>query len=538
MNIIKKFAYLMMVGAAVFATASCSDPDDEITSINLDRALRPTDVTVKVQDKVNARVSAYFVNVPQTITYEYGIVDPNDETKVTPSKKFVNTTGDEAGKTHATITATHKLDSETKYQLKLTSELNGKQSEPVYVTFETDPEQILADVTDDNVTSSTVLLTWPAGEEVTKIEVRKKIDDVETVLQTINLTAEEIAAGQCLVKDLQKESTYTFYILNGDKVRGKMVVKTLPDYIPVYAGKNVDLQSVIDGAEAGKTIMLLPAEDGSNEFYFESEEGTRTIKDLTISKDITIAGMASKPVVVNVAYKLSPNANLTTENLTYKCSGKVLVSTSDAGAYGNVTFNAIAVEGCNMLVQINGENIMTMESITVKNCFIQNVGQAIIRNDKAGVINNIVFEQNTVNGGATTRGFCIGNKSVKCLNTITVKNNTFYGLQSLTDGLYYIRSVSGGTDYSATIEKNFCADFGDKSVVSKDGQTNGNDYKSNFYLNCPTMIANGTKPADTDGKEVSGNAFVDAAKGNFTIANEAVNDADAGNTEFAKFWVK
>lgn len=534
MNILKKFSYILMAAVAIVATASCSDPDSEITSIELSRALRPTDVTVKVQDKVNARVSAYFVTVPEKITLDFKDVNGNG------GDKTVNYQVEEemVGKTHQTLNTNVKLASETAYQLTITSEYKGKKSEPVVVDFETDPEQILADVTDDKITSSTVLLTWPAGEEVTTIEVRKKIDDVETVLQTITLTAEQKALGQCLVEDLQKESTYTFYILNGDKVRGKQVVKTLPEYIPVYAGKNVDLQSIIDGAEAGKTIMLLPAADGSNEFYFESEEGAKSIKDLTISKDITIAGMASKPVVANIAYKLSPNANFTTENITYKCSGKVLVSTSDAGEYGDVTFNAIAVDGCNMLVQINGENIMTMKSITVKNCFIQNVSAALVRNDKAGVIDKIVFEQNTVNGGGTTRGFCIGNKTVKCLNTISVKNNTFNNLQALTDGLYYIRSVTGGTDYTANIEKNFCVNFGDKSVVSKDGQTNGNDYKSNFYFNCPLMLDNGTKPADTSGKEVTGGTFVDAANGNFTIANDDVNNVDAGNTEFAKFWVK
>lgn len=532
---IKKLAYTMMAAVALFATGSCSDPDAEVTSIELARALRPTDVTVKVQDKVNAKITSYYVYTPDVITYEFYNLNSNStEPEVVYNQEIP---AEKKGTTHYNASHTQKLDSETPYKLVLTSVRDGKKSEAIEVEFQTDAEQILNDVPDSDITSSTVKLTWAPGEKVTKITVNKKVDGEEKVLQTINLTADQIAAGQCLVQDLVKESTYTFYIFNGDKQRGKMVVKTMADYIAVKAGVNVDLQGIIDAAEAGKTIMLLPADDGSNEFIFQSEEGAATIKDITITKDITISGMASQPVIVNVAYKLSPNANFTTENLTYKCAGKVLVSTSEAGAYGDVTFNSVKVDGCNQLVQINGENIMTMNSISVKNCFIKNVAQAIIRNDKGGVINNIVFEQNTVAGGATTRGFYIGNKSVKCLNTATIKNNTFCKLTGLTYGLVYIRSVTGGTDYSAVVEKNFMVDC-ETSVISKDGQTNGNDYKQNYYLNCAGFLDSSKKAYDANGKVVEGNAFQDAANDNYTIVQSAVADAEAGNTEFAKVWGK
>ena len=51
MNIIKKITYILALGAVLFTAAGCSDPDDELTSVEYDRLFKPTSFEAKVQNK-------------------------------------------------------------------------------------------------------------------------------------------------------------------------------------------------------------------------------------------------------------------------------------------------------------------------------------------------------------------------------------------------------------------------------------------------------------------------------------------------------
>lgn len=51
MNIIKKLTYILALAAVLFTAAGCSDPDDELTSVEYDRLFKPTAVEAKVQNK-------------------------------------------------------------------------------------------------------------------------------------------------------------------------------------------------------------------------------------------------------------------------------------------------------------------------------------------------------------------------------------------------------------------------------------------------------------------------------------------------------
>ena len=118
------------------------------------------------------------------------------------------------------------------------------------ITFETGTEQIFYNVPTSDITKTTVTLSWPAGTAVTRIDVQKSGE----VVQTHTLTADEIANGKATIEDLNVESTYTFYIYNGEKQRGKIQVATLPNYTPVKTA--LELLEAIEAAEAGEVIML------------------------------------------------------------------------------------------------------------------------------------------------------------------------------------------------------------------------------------------------------------------------------------------
>lgn len=533
MKIFKNSMYVLMAFVALFVTASCSDVADEITSISLDRALRPTDVTVKVQDKVNARVSAYFVTTPEVITYDFKDMNGNGGDK----KVVANVPAEQVGKTHQTITTTIKLASETPYQLSLTSDYKGKSSQPVVVEFETDPEQILNDVSDEDITSKSVRLTWAPGEEVTKITVEKSGE----VLQTINLTAAQIAAGECVVEGLQKESKYTFYIWNGNKQRGKIVATTMPDYIPVYAANNVDLQSIIDGAEAGQTIMLLPAKDGStNVFSYESADGTTSTKELTITKDITISCMNSQPVVANVKFVLDGVSEFIVKNITFEGkSSDLFIKVNNAS--GEVVCEAIEAIKYKNFLNDPGTTDCTIDVVDVHNCYFHDFsgGRFIDFQKKKVGITTLLFKQNTVANSCSGQDLFRFDYAAGKMPVIRFENNTIYKVDATSKGLMYIRSnAKGDKAFTAYIRNNVFVDCKEGTFFSQDAKTDGLDYAGNYYWNCPSLLvpkAEGTTFDASPKSTTEDPKFGNVGAGNYTITNQNI---EGGNTEFAKYWVK
>ncbi|WP_300729930.1 DUF5123 domain-containing protein [uncultured Bacteroides sp.] len=113
---------------------------------------------------------------------------------------------------------------ETTYYLRIKSVNETKESHWVYLTkfkFTTDKEQIFNDVDSEDITDESVHLTWQLGLEVTHIEY---VQDGELV--TREIAEDEKKAGAATVSDLSAVTEYTFYIYNGDILRGEMEVTT------------------------------------------------------------------------------------------------------------------------------------------------------------------------------------------------------------------------------------------------------------------------------------------------------------------------
>ena len=73
---------------------------------------------------------------------------------------------------------------------------------------------------------------------------------------------------------------------------------------------------------------------------------------------------------------------------------------------------------------------------------------------------------------------------------------------------------------------------------SKAAESNGFSFNGNYYKDSDDLqrqATEGTTPYDKDGKAYSGkSAFKDPANFDFTIQNEGVKNAEAGNTDFVK----
>ena len=113
---------------------------------------------------------------------------------------------------------------ETTYYLRIKSMSKDKQSNWVYLPdykFTTDKEQILNEPSETEITDEAVSLTWEAGLEVTHITYTQG-----GTLVTYELSDEEKAAGKVTLMGLLAMTDYTFYIYNGEILRGEIEVTT------------------------------------------------------------------------------------------------------------------------------------------------------------------------------------------------------------------------------------------------------------------------------------------------------------------------
>lgn len=524
MNIFKKISYILGIGAVLFTAASCSDPDDELTSVEYDRLFSPTALEAKVQNKTNVRVSWECISEKDASSYTIELFanDADMACEGTATLSF-----DEVTENPYIITG---LEGETTYSIRVKAVGDTKESKWVVTTFETDAEQILENVTDDDITSKSVTLKWPAGSAVTSIAISGGKTG------THNLSSEEIAAGAATITDLTYETEYTFTIMNGSKSRGKVTVTTLPNYTPAYPGD--DLQAKIDAAEEGETIMLLPSKDGStNQYvYVDSETGAEITKELTISKNISIKCLGTKPVEARIKFVLDGATGFAVENITFTgVKDDALIKTSNCS--GTITINNIEASGFGNFIVDPGVSACTVNEFTVTNSYFHDMcaSKRFIDSQKKKCAIMVFNMKN-----CTVANSCSGsdfirfdyNANAKGM-VINFENNTLYKIEATSKGLFYIRSnKAGDKDFTANIKNNVFAEMGEKVYFSQDGKTDNLVFSNNNYYNTPSLLANpdggAGKVFDTTGLLLNP-GFKDAANGDFTITNETLVDKNIGN---------
>ncbi len=520
MNILKKITYILALGAVLFTASACSDPDDELTSVEYNRLFKPTAVEAKVQNKTNIRLTWDCLSKAETYTIQLFADDADMKCEGTPTAEYTDIT-----ESPCLITG---LNGETTYAIRIKAVGASKESNWTVTSATTDAEQIFSDVTDDDITAKTVTLKWTPGATVTAINI------TGGKTETYTLSADEIANGTTTITGLDYETKYTFTIVNGTKARGKVTVTTMPNYTPAYPGS--DLQALIDATEEGGTVMLLPAKDGSStEFIYTGDDGAATTKELTINKNISIKCLGTKPVTARIKFVLDGATSFTTENIKYEgvaadalikmsnCSGTINVNNIEASGYGN------------FLVE-PGENTFTVNELNVTNSYFHDMcsGKRFIDSQKKkGAILKFNMNHCTVANSCAGSDFIRFDYNAKQPIVINFENNTLYKIEATSKGLFYIRSNKAGDKFfTANIKNNVFAEMSEKVFFSQDAKTDNLVFSNNNYFNAGTLQANvdggAGKVFDTTGLNLDP-SFKDAAKGDFTIGNETLIDKNIGN---------
>ena len=162
-NIIKT----CVLGVGLLMLASCDDPMDELTSLVFDRVFSPVDLEARSISENSADLQWTPSEGAGTYTVEV-FADDSLTFEGDPDMTFSGLTANDIP---YTITG---LVYDTKYSARVMAidtadvDRNSKWSE---VYFRTAAQQIFNEVKEEDVSDRSITMSWPAGEQVTRIVV-------------------------------------------------------------------------------------------------------------------------------------------------------------------------------------------------------------------------------------------------------------------------------------------------------------------------------------------------------------------------------
>lgn len=519
-----KLKSIIGTALAIIAVVGCEEPDDVIEQPNFDRLFRPAKLECRIQSQTNVRISWESIYSSQISSYKVEIF-ANDTTMAFSGAA---TKSEDVESSPVTFEG---LEGDATYSVRIKSFAeDGKESEWATATFKTGTEQMLEEVTEDDMANKSLIIKWPAGEVIDRVVLLQG----EEVVVDREVTAEEVAAGSLTLTDLKEETEYTATVYKGTKQRGSVTVTTPLDLgNAIVLNDGDDLLAAINEAEEGAVLALFKGTYGKPE------------EKLSISKGISIkSARASEPATVNGCFTIDASGvSLTLENL-------VLDGTGTDGS---------------QLVDFKSEG-GTYEALTIKNCEIKNYGKGLIYVNVAASINSVVFDNNLVHGVV-----CSGGDLFDCrkgyIANLAISNSTFYNTCKERDFIRYddaSGSFEGVADPVITVDhctldsvantasrrllyvryagnkisftNNLVADLNaSERGFSDQSKTNEPTFSGNYYYNCDnlmeqsTVLTSKSKYYDSKGTKVDENPFTDAAAGNFKYTNEDLSYYQVGD---------
>ena len=522
-----KISMCLCMGALVLGAASCSEPDDIITSVQYDRLFSPTEVGARVRNRTAVEVSWQTRNAKVD---QYTVEISTDEAFGSIAKSVT------AVASPVTIAG---LDGETEYFVRVKASAEGipESKWSPSAKFTTDTENIYLPLQDGDLQATTVTLRWTPGETVEKIEV---YDFIGSLVKTQAVSAAESAEGAATVTDLQGETTYTFMLKRNGKTRGAMVLTTeldLAGAIKVTADDN--WYNILQAANDGDVFAFMPGE-----YTPVTDEGT-TATGLTLSKSISIkaAKSSDKPVFKGFNIKLEAGVSLDLLNVVIdgQKHGDQFIVLGGEGAIDH-----ILISGCEISNYVKGflyiNVAAVVNDITIDNSIIYNIecnGGDLFDSRKGGY-NKFNLTNSTIYNSAAKRDifrYDDASSSVTAASAINVDHCTFanVGNGGANYRFFYVRFKGN----SITFTNNIVAGFNNKRGFANDSKTNSPEFGGNYYFNTQNLLslADGNTEKvlffDTTGKDLAESPF---AKGDndFTVVNEDVAYDKAGDPRWIK----
>lgn len=385
----------------------------------------------------------------------------------------------------------NNLEEYTKYYMRVKA-MSSTKAESKWVYYKDGDSfrtpGILHDVLEKDRLDDNIRLTWIPGSNVTTLRYTYKDSEGEIQTEDIALTDADREAGEYKITGLNSNRSYTFSLLNGEKVRGSKTVKTakgLPsaDYtvrlnedrtvitnedIEEWANKAFEKMegasnvSITLGIPAGKTIDL-----GTEEKAISIPEGV----------SISFFGRAGEKATLNVKKAVSV-----------------------AGNHGYISFEHVNIDGLQNTDEgisgcqyfINEDKACDIDSLGFTECNISNMERALV-NFKAssGQSVNLLIIDNCISNNHGTGGyaFICMNKGMDKINNIKFVNSTFSNISLGKSSVFDLSKAKSST----TIDINACTFY---NAVGADGYfINAKDAKQGIKIKMnKTILAKTANP--------------------------------------------
>ena len=528
MKIINNISKYLLGLATIITVSSCSDQMDEITSLILDRNYAPVELTAKVVNKTNVKLTWVKSNAD---SYTIEVFQDDSLTFAgTPVKTITNIQASDIPYT------VNSLQGETNYSFRVksvTKDDASRDSKWSTAYVETEAENILSAVNEEtDITATTVTLNWPAGQTATSI-VATNNDSFASNVITHTITADEIAAGKATISGLTPETNYTLKLYNNTKTRGTVKVKTAIDLggaTLVKAGN--DLKTCIDNANDGDVLALMPGT-----YPINTIDG-----NMPLNKSIAIKSVRSyDKAIIQGGFQLSNGAALSLTQLVLDGNNnttiKYVADYKTAGKFGDLT-----IEGCDVKGYTGGVYYVNIAAditnLKINNSIIHNISTASDFMDcRLGAIHNLTFTNNTVYAISCRDFFRYDNKASSFPGVtpyINVDHNTLDGLGSVNKGVFYVRFMGTSIAFTNNIVSN------STGLFCKFAPTSIPNFSGNNYYNSPNFVE-ATDDKTNVGITVYDNtgtsynpSYADYANHDFTVKSEDLKSSKTGDPRWIK----
>ncbi len=538
-----------------FSVVACDDDrSEELTSMSYSRLLAPVGIDASVRNNTNIRISWTEVNGAVSYVVE---AHANDSTNTFSGNAAVRVEDIKFEDLPYTITG---LDGETYYAVRVMAIAEDQSKNSKWNAYlksdgevlKTGGEQILATITDDDITADGATIRWTSGTDVTNnyIVITKDGDEVKRV----TLTAEDNDNGYVVVTGLNPESTYKaiLYKNTTDKVvsRGSQNFKTAIDLggaIAVNPGD--DIKQIIADAEDGATLAFYPGV-----YNILSDEGVNS--KIEINKSIKFTSVRSSDrAIINGCIHLFAGASFEAEKIIF--DGAIGTLTEDETASNIVStdgsqafewkeagvYPSFKLSDCEIKRYTKGFYYINIaaeiDELTINNCTIHDIecSGGDLFDCRKGYIKELNITENTIYNSAASRDFIRYDDNISafgdattCPTTIVIENNTLYNVGSGESNyrMIYVRwgNVKENIPQTISFKNNIVVGFNNKRGFANQATTATINFSNNFYYNCLNLIslADGNTEAitqyDEEGTILTKSPFQDATNGDFTIIEE------------------
>lgn len=417
------YKYLFMAGLLTTGMTACVDDNDWGTDSSYNRLFGAQDI------QVSAMATTAEVTFDRLPSVDYYILELNTDS-LYQEDFHAGSRIDTVRESPYILTG---LTGETTYFLRIKAFSNSGTAPSLWSyfedgdlrSFETDGEQIFYSVASADRTENTIRLTWLAEAEVTHVDIyasEEAFEAGEAVLQTYEITADDLAAAACTISGLEAQTEYWFVIYNGETKRGEIGASTtapMPDAdlkISLEEGITLIDQVLIDDLAAQAQAAAGGASDYSLTLGIP---GGATIDVHGVDEETGEAAGLAIPEGLSVTFFALPGERPT---LNFPKSLEI------GGTHGYIRFDGLTIvdDGCQYF--INEGNGATIGDFTLTNCMIDNMSRSIVRLQASDAVTfNDITIDNCVVTNIGSGGYAVFrvDNAAYTIGAINVTNSTF-----------------------------------------------------------------------------------------------------------------